>query len=80
MIRNSTKKRNGNEMSKIKLNNDGSVAGIEIVKVHFRHYFAKYDGKTLEGTRSHSEAGAWVQAKKILKDQAIVENGLYYLA
>ena len=73
MIRNNDTKK-GNEMIKLNFNN------IEIVKVHFRHYFAKYDGKTLEGTRSHSEAGAWVQAKKILKDQAIVENGLYYLA
>ena len=67
MIRNSTKKRNGNEMSKIKLNNDGSVAGIEIVKVHFRHYYAKYNGKTIEGTRWHNDAGSKMEANRILK-------------
>jgi len=72
MIRNNDNTK-GNQMTKINFNN------IEIVKVHFRHYFAKYDGKTIEGTRSHSEAGAWVQAKKTLKDQAVVDNGIYYM-
>ncbi len=55
-------------MSKIKLNNDGSVAGIEIVKVHFRHYFAKYNGKTIEGTRWHNETGSKIEANRILKE------------
>ena len=72
MIRNNDNKK-GNQMTKINFNN------IEIVKVHFRHYFAKYDGKTIEGTRYHTEAGARVRAKKILKDQAVVDNGIYYV-
>jgi len=72
MIRNNDNTK-GNQMTKINFNN------IEIVKVHFRHYFAKYDGKTIEGTRYHTEAGAWVQAKKTLKDQAVVDNGIYYM-
>ena len=62
----------GNEMIKLNFNN------IEIVKVHFRHYYAKYNGKTIEGTRFIREGGARVQAKKILKEKAILENGIYY--
>ena len=72
MIRNNDTKK-GNEMIKLNFNN------IEIVKVHFRHYFAKYNGKTIEGTRYHSESGSRVEAKKILKENAILENGIYYV-
>ena len=68
MIRNSTKKRKGNEMSKIKLNNNGTVAGIEIVKVHFRHFVAKFNGKVIEGTRWHNETGSKMEANRILKE------------
>ena len=68
-------------MIKLNFNN------IEIVKVyresssgvHFQHYFAKYNGKTIEGTRHHSEGGSRVQAKKTLKENAILENGIYYV-
>jgi hypothetical protein len=67
MIRNNDTKK-GNEMTNIKLNNNGTVAGIEIVKVHFRHYFAKYNGKTIEGTRWHNETGSKMEANKILKE------------
>ena len=73
MIRKNDNKKKENQMIKLNFNN------IEIVKVHFRHYFAKYDGKTIEGTRYHTEAGARVRAKKILKDQAVVDNGIYYM-
>ena len=74
MIRKNGNKKKENQMIKLNFNN------IEIVKVHFRHYFAKYDGKTIEGTRYHAEGGARVQAKKILKEKAILENVIYYLA
>ena len=73
MIRKNGNKKKENQMTKINFNN------IEIVKVHFRHYFAKYDGKTLEGTRCHTEGGTKVLARKILKDQAVVDNGIYYV-
>ena len=72
MIRNNDNTK-GNQMTKINFNN------IEIVKVHFRHYYAKYNGKAIEGTRCHAEGGAKVLARKILKDQAVVDNGIYYV-
>ena len=66
MIRNNVNEK-GNEMSKIRLNNNGTVAGIEVVKLGFRKFVAKFEGKIIEGTQWHNETGSKIEANKILK-------------
>ena len=67
MIRNNVNEK-GNEMSKIRLNNNGTVAGIEVVKLGFRRFVAKFEGKIIEGTQWHNETGSKIEANKILKE------------
>jgi nicotinate-nucleotide pyrophosphorylase len=67
MIRNNVNEK-GNEMSKIRLNNNGTVAGIEVVKLGFRRFVAKFEGKIIEGTQWHNETGSKMEANKILKE------------
>ena len=67
MIRNNVNEK-GNEMSKIRLNNNGTVAGIEVVKLGFRKFVAKFEGKIIEGTQWHNETGSKIEANKILKE------------
>ena len=67
MIRKNGNKK-GNEMNKINLNNNGTVAGIEVVKLGFRKFVAKFEGKIIEGTQSHNETGSKMEANKILKE------------
>lgn len=55
-------------MSKIRLNNNGTVAGIEVVKLGFRRFVAKFEGKIIEGTQWHNETGSKMEANKILKE------------
>jgi len=70
MIRNNDNTK-GNEMTKITFNNGGNVFGIEIVKIHFRHFVAKFDGKIIEGTRWHNDGGCESKAQEIMKKRAI---------
>ena len=67
MIRNNVNEK-GNEMRKIRLNNNGTVAGIEGVKLGFRKFVAKFEGKIIEGTQWHNETGSKIEANKILKE------------
>ena len=67
MIRNNVNEK-GNEMSKIRLNNNGTVSGIEVVKLGFRKFVAKFEGKIIEGTQWHNETGSKMEANKILKE------------
>ena len=67
MIRKNGNKK-GNEMNKINLNNNGTVAGIEVVKLGFRKFVAKFEGKIIEGTQWHNETGSKMEANKILKE------------
>ena len=67
MIRNNVNEK-GNEMSKIRLNNNGTVAGIEVIKLGFRRFVAKFEGKIIEGTQWHNETGSKMEANKILKE------------
>ena len=67
MIRNNVNEK-GNEMSKIRLNNNGTVAGIEVIKLGFRRFVAKFEGKIIEGTQWHNETGSKIEANKILKE------------
>ena len=67
MIRNNVNEK-GNEMSKIILNNNGTVAGIEVIKLGFRRFVAKFEGKIIEGTQWHNETGSKMEANKILKE------------
>ena len=55
-------------MSKIRLNNNGTVAGIEVVKLGFRRFVAKFEGKIIEGTQWHNETVSKIEANKILKE------------
>ena len=66
MRKNDNKK--GNQMTKINLNNNGTVAGIEVVKLGFRQFVAKFEGKIVEGTQWHNETGSKMEANKILKE------------
>ena len=68
MIRKNGNKK-GNEMNKINLNNNGTVAGIEVVKLGFRQFVAKFEGKIVEGTQWHNETGSKMEANKILKNR-----------
>ena len=68
MIRKNGNKK-GNEMNKINLNNNGTVAGIEVVKLGFRKFVAKFEGKIIEGTQWHNETGSKMEANKILKNR-----------
>ena len=68
MIRNNVNEK-GNEMSKIRLNNNGTVAGIEVVKLGFRKVVAKFEVKIIEGTQWHNETGSKIEANKILKEK-----------
>ena len=68
MIRNNDTKK-GNEMTNIKFNNNGTVAGIEVVKLGFRQFVAKFEGKIIEGTQWHNETGSKMEANKILKNR-----------
>ena len=70
MIRNNETKK-GNEMTNIKLNNNGTVAGIEVVTLGFRQFVAKFDGKVIEGTRWHNDGGCESKAQEIMKQRAI---------
>ena len=67
MIRKNGNKK-GNEMNKINLNNNGTVAGIEVVKLGFRKFVAKFEGKIIEGSQWHNETGSKLEANKILKE------------
>ena len=67
MIRKNGNKK-GNEMNKINLNNNGTVAGIEVVKLGFRKFVAKFEGKIIDGTQWHNETGSKMEANKILKE------------
>ena len=67
MIRNNVNEK-GNEMSKIRLNNNGTVAGIEVVKLGFRRFVAKFEGMIIEGAQWHNETGSKMEANKILKE------------
>ena len=55
-------------MSKIRLNNNGTVAGIEVIKLGFSRFVAKFEGKIIEGTQWHNETGSKMEANKILKE------------
>ena len=68
MIRKNGNKK-GNEMNKINLNNNGTVAGIEVVKLGFRRFVAKFEGKIIAGTQWHNETGSKMEANKILKNR-----------
>ena len=49
-------------------NNNGTVAGIEVIKLGFRRFVAKFEGKIIEGTQWHNETGSKMEANKILKE------------